>query len=118
MKIYEIKKSKFISYLLDINNKEEAKNILDSLWAEHKKARHIVYAYICQDNDGNKINGFSDDREPKGVAGLPIYLYLEKKNLINKGIFIVRYFGGIKLGKSGLLRAYLNSAKLLFDEKK
>ncbi|AWX42769.1 proline dipeptidase pepQ [Metamycoplasma cloacale] len=114
MAIYEIKKSKFISYLFNINSKEEAKEILNNLRKEHPKAKHIVYAYLIN-NDLEISNGYTDDREPKGVAGIPLYKLLENKNLTNKGIFIVRYFGGIELGKSNLLRAYLTSAKLVLE---
>ncbi|WP_330463494.1 YigZ family protein [Metamycoplasma gateae] len=114
MKILEIKKSKFISILFEINSKEEVKSIIENLWKEHKKARHIVYAYIIKDND-IIINGYTDDREPKGVAGIPLYTYLNSKKMENKLLVVIRYFGGIELGKSNLLRAYLQAAKLLFD---
>ncbi|BAP39702.1 YigZ family protein [Metamycoplasma canadense] len=112
MKFIEIKKSKFIPFLFDIGSKEEVKNIIESLWKEHKKARHIVYAFTIKNNDVT-INGYSDDKEPKGVAGIPLYSFLKNNSLENKLIVIVRYFGGIELGKSNLLRAYLQAAKLL-----
>ncbi|MDC8901040.1 YigZ family protein [Metamycoplasma hyosynoviae] len=110
MKILEIKKSKFISYSFTLNSKEEFKQKHAFLKEEHKKAKHIVYAYIIEDNK-TKITGYSDDKEPRGVAGLPLYKLLENKNLTNKVIFVVRYFGGIELGKSNLLRAYLKCAE-------
>ena len=90
-------------------------NYYNQLKNEHKKAKHIVYAYILCDNKNNKTSGYSDDKEPRGVAGIPLYKLLENKNLTNKCIFVVRYFGGIKLGKSTLLRVYLNAALLLFN---
>ncbi|MCY2903111.1 YigZ family protein [Mycoplasmopsis arginini] len=114
MKILEIRKSKFIPLLFDVNSKEDVKIIIESLWKEHKKARHIVYAYIIK-NDNVIINGYTDDREPKGVAGIPLYTFLNSKNLENKLLVVIRYFGGIELGKSNLLRTYLQAAKLLFD---
>lgn len=101
----EIKKSKFIAYYYEIDNEEEAKQIIDNLKKEHKKARHIPYAYKVN-NTARK----SDDKEPSNTAGLPIYNLLEKKNLNNCLIAVVRYFGGIKLGAGGLLRAYLDAA--------
>ena len=100
-----IKKSRFISYYYEVTSVEEVKDILEDLKKEHKKARHIPYAYKI-DNIIKK----SDDKEPGGTAGTPIYNIIEKKNLNNCLIIIVRYFGGIKLGAGGLLRAYSNSA--------
>ena len=103
---YEIKKSKFIAYYYEINTKEEADAILETLKKEHKKARHIPYAYKI-DNIVRK----SDDKEPSGTAGTPLYNLIEKENLNHICIAVIRYFGGIKLGAGGLLRAYLYTAK-------
>ena len=99
--LYEIKKSKFYAYNYSVDNIDEINNILDTLRKEHKKARHIVYAY--------KIDGVEkkfDDGEPSGTAGMPLYNIINKKNLNHTLIVVVRYFGGIKLGAGGLLRAY------------
>ena len=101
----EIKKSKFIAYYYEIDNKEDIDIILESLKKEHKKARHIPYAYKLN-NTAKK----SDDKEPSGTAGMPIYNILEKNNLNNRLIAVVRYFGGTKLGAGLLTRSYLNSA--------
>ncbi len=103
---YEIKKSKFIAYLYEVKTKEEALIALETLKKEHKKARHIPYAYKI-DNLVRK----SDDKEPSGTAGNPIYNLIEKENLNHICIAVVRYFGGIKLGAGGLLRAYANASK-------
>lgn len=100
-----IKKSKFITYLYNLDNVDEIKTIIEDLKKEHKKARHIVYAY----NINNQIK-YYEDGEPKGTAGTPILNVIQKSNLSNVLIVIVRYFGGIKLGASGLFRAYSNSA--------
>ncbi|AWX69733.1 YigZ family protein [[Mycoplasma] anseris] len=115
MAIYEIKKSKFISFLFDINKKEDIKSLYEHLKKQHPKAKHIVYAYLLH-QDNVISGGYSDDKEPKGVAGIPLFKLLENKNIQNKAIFIVRYFGGIELGKSNLLRAYLHTAKLVLNE--
>ena len=99
--LYEIKISKFYAYNYSVDNIDEINNILDTLRKEHKKARHIVYAY--------KIDGVEkkfDDGEPSGTAGMPLYNIINKKNLNHTLIVVVRYFGGIKLGAGGLLRAY------------
>lgn len=102
----EIKKSKFIAYYYEVNSKEEIDNILENLKKEHKKARHIPYAYKI----GNIIKK-SDDKEPSNTAGTPIYNIIMQNNLDNVFICIVRYFGGTKLGAGLLTRSYLNSAK-------
>lgn len=99
--MYEIKKSKFYAFNYEVNDLEEVKSILDDLKKKHKKAKHIVYAY--------KIDGIEkkcDDGEPSGTAGLPLYNIIKKKDLNHILIVVVRYFGGIKLGAGGLLRAY------------
>ncbi len=102
----EIKKSKFIAYYYEVFNKEEIDNILDNLKKEHKKAKHLPYAYKI-DNLIKK----SDDKEPSNTAGTPIYNIIMQNDLNNVLIVVVRYFGGIKLGAGLLTRSYLNSAK-------
>lgn len=104
----EIKKSKFIAYYYEVQSKEEVKIIWESLKKEHKKARHIPYAYLLSNSAGK-----SDDKEPNGTGGTPIYQILEKKQVTNRAIFVVRYFGGTKLGASGLIRAYSNVSKMV-----
>lgn len=106
--IYEIKKSKFIGLYFKVNNKNEIDNILNCIYKEHKKARHFPYAYKI-DNLIKK----TDDKEPSGTAGTPIYNVIERNNLNNCLIIVVRYFGGIKLGSGGLLRAYSKTANEL-----
>ena len=100
-----VKKSRFISYYYEIDDFDEIKEILSDLKREHKKAKHIVYAYKF----GNTA-GKSDDKEPKGTAGLPLYNLLEAKNLNNRLIVVVRYFGGTLLGAGLLQRTYRASA--------
>lgn len=103
---YEIKHSKFIAYYYEVNTKEEIDIILTNLKNEHKKARHIPYAYKI----GSLVKK-SDDKEPSNTAGTPIYNQIEFNNLNNCLIAVVRYFGGVKLGAGLLLRSYLLSAK-------
>lgn len=102
----EIKKSKFIAYYYEVNTKEDIDNILEYLKKEHKKARHIPYAYKI-DNLVKK----SDDKEPSNTAGTPIYNIIMQNDLNNVFIAVVRYFGGTLLGAGLLTRSYLNSAK-------
>ena len=102
----EIKKSKFIAYYYEVKTKEEVDAILKELKEEHKKAKHIPYAYKI-DNLVKK----SDDKEPSNTAGTPIYNIIMQNNLNNVLILVVRYFGGTLLGSGLLTRTYLNSAK-------
>lgn len=108
----EIKRSKFIAVYYEIDTKKEATIILETLKKEHKKARHIPYAYKI-----NNIVRKSDDKEPSNTAGTPIYNLIEKNNLDHVFIAVIRYFGGIKIGAGGLTRAYLNSAKEVIKER-
>ena len=102
----EIKKSKFIAYYYEVQSKEEVKIIWESLKKEHKKARHIPYAYYIFNTAGK-----SDDKEPSNTAGTPIFYILEHSNYRSHAIFVVRYFGGLKLGAGGLIRSYQEAAK-------
>ena len=105
--LVEIKKSKFIGLYYQVDSPDEVKEILDKLKQEHKKARHMPYAYKI----GNTAKK-TDDKEPSNTAGLPIYNIIERKNLTNCLVIVIRYFGGTKLGAGGLLRAYSEAANL------
>lgn len=100
----EVMKSKFIAYLVPLNNEEDFKPLLALLRKEHKKAKHIVYAYRV-----NTKSKSSDDGEPKGTAGHPLLELLYKKDINNVALLVVRYFGGTLLGASRLLRTYLQA---------
>ena len=101
---YIVQKSKFISMLYQVNNEEEVINILNRLKLEYKDATHICYAYII-----NNIKRFQDDGEPSGTAGMPILNVLENQKLNLILAVVIRYFGVIKLGAGGLVRAYTTS---------
>ena len=98
---YIEKKSRFIGYYYHVNSEIECKEIIDELQKEHKKAKHIPYAYKI-----GTIIRKTDDKEPSNTAGTPLYNIIEKNSLDNCLLIVVRYFGGIKLGAGGLLRAY------------
>ena len=100
----EVMKSKFIAYLIPLKQEEDFKPLLANLHKEHKKARHIVYAYRV----GMKSKS-CDDGEPKGTAGHPLLELLYKKDLTDVALLVVRYFGGTKLGAGRLLRTYLQA---------
>lgn len=103
-KTYIINKSKFITKLYRIESEDEVTNILAVLKKEYKDATHICYGYIV----GN-TKRFNDDGEPGGTAGMPILNVLENNKLDYILGVVIRYFGGIKLGAGGLVRAYSNS---------
>ena len=108
----EEKKSKFYGYLYFIESLDEINSILDMLKIEHKKYKHIVYAYKI----GNLIKKY-EDKEPSNSAGKPILDVIEQKNLDNTLIVVVRYFGGRLLGKGLLTRTYRKCAAMLFEQK-
>ena len=101
-----IKKSKFITFTYNISNKEEINKILDELRNKYSDATHICYAYIIDNNEK-----YEDDGEPNGTAGMPILNVLQKENLKNVLCVVIRYFGGLKLGAGGLVRAYSKACK-------
>ncbi|MCB9498836.1 MAG: YigZ family protein [Bacillales bacterium] len=96
-----INKSRFITFVFPINSLDEIKNIISSMRKQYYDATHIVYAYILKETEKS-----SDDKEPKGTAGRVMMDILHKMELDNVLSLTVRYFGGIKLGKGGLVRAY------------
>lgn len=108
---YVINKSKFISFSYKIKNEDDAIKKINELKKIYKDATHICYAFIT----GN-TKSFNDDKEPGRTAGMPILNVLENKKLNDILIVVVRYFGGIKLGAGGLVRAYSKSASLVIDK--
>ncbi|EDS72662.1 YigZ family protein [Anaerofustis stercorihominis] len=104
----EIKKSNFITHLFSVTSVDEVNVYLEEIRKEHYKANHNCYAYIIGTN--MEIKKSSDDGEPSMTAGRPILNAMEKNDLTNALIVVTRYFGGIKLGASGLIRAYSSSA--------
>ena len=102
--ILEVKKSKFICILLKEKSTDQIKNIINEYRKKYPKATHYCYAYVI-----NNQKKSSDDGEPGGSAGIPILEVLNKNNLNNVLCIVIRYFGGIKLGMGGLIRAYTDS---------
>lgn len=101
-----IKHSKFIAVIVPIDNEDSIKEIIQSYKEEYPKANHYCYAFIKENE-----KGMSDDKEPAKTAGAPMLQVLEKENLINVLAIVIRYFGGIKLGPGGLIRAYSSSVQ-------
>ena len=102
-----INKSRFICYLFPVCSVDEANLFLQNIKKKHYDANHNCYAYIIGKNQEVAKN--SDDGEPSKTAGVVIYDVLKKNNLTNILAIVTRYFGGIKLGASGLIRAYGSS---------
>ena len=108
-----VNKSRFIAFTACIQSREEAESIILSQKALYPDARHHCWAYILsQSGTGSR---FSDDGEPSGTAGKPILNVIEQKKLVNTAVVVTRYFGGVKLGAGGLVRAYSNAAAAALD---
>lgn len=101
-----INKSRFISIVCNVNNEEEIKNKINNYKTKYNGATHYCFAYTLPNKQKCE-----DDGEPKGTAGLPILNVLKKSELENTLCIVIRYFGGIKLGAGGLIRAYSNATK-------
>lgn len=101
---YEIQKSVFITYLFPLKSVDDVRIYLNRIKKEHPKATHYCYAYVF-----DLVMHSSDDSEPSGTAGRPMLNVLKNQDLNNILAITVRYFGGIKLGTGGLLRAYVQS---------
>lgn len=110
----EIKKSRFICHVKRVYSEEEARDFITAIKKEHYKATHNCSAFII--GERSEIKRTSDDGEPSGTAGVPMLGVLENHNLTNLCVVVTRYFGGIKLGAGGLIRAYAGSVALAVKE--
>ena len=110
----EIKKSRFICHVKRVYSEEEARDFITAIKKEHYKATHNCSAFII--GERSEIKRTSDDGEPSGTAGVPMLGVLENHNLTNVCVVVTRYFGGIKLGAGGLIRAYAGSVALAVKE--
>ena len=110
----EIKKSRFICHAKRVYSEEEARDFITAIKKEHYKATHNCSAFII--GELSEIKRTSDDGEPSGTAGVPMLGVLENHNLTNICVVVTRYFGGIKLGAGGLIRAYAGSVALAVKE--
>ena len=110
----EIKKSRFICHAKRVYSEEEASDFITTIKKEHYKATHNCSAFIV--GERSEIKRTSDDGEPSGTAGVPMLGVLENHNLTNVCVVVTRYFGGIKLGAGGLIRAYAGSVALAVKE--
>lgn len=107
---YLVEKSTFIGYAKPIKTEEEAIEFVNKIKKKHKDATHNVWAYTVGEN--MNIQRYSDDGEPQGTAGIPTLEVIKKEDLRDVVVVVTRYFGGIKLGAGGLVRAYTKGAKI------
>ncbi len=108
-----IEKSRFIGYAKPIKTEEEAIEFVNEIKKKHKDATHNVWAYTL--GKSMNIQRYSDDGEPQGTAGIPTLEVIKKEDLRDVVVVVTRYFGGVKLGAGGLVRAYTKGAKVGID---
>ncbi len=106
------KKSEFIAQLSPAHSEEDALTFLEKVRAEHRKANHNVYAYLLQKDNRAR---YSDDGEPSKTAGYPVLSVIEHSEIVNMIVVVTRYFGGVKLGTGGLVRAYTKAAQAVIS---
>ncbi|AVQ38979.1 YigZ family protein [Clostridium botulinum] len=111
---FEEKKSTFIGRAKRVYTEEQAKDFINKVRGEEKEARHNVYAYVIGENMG--IQRYSDDGEPQGTGGIPVLDVIKKNEVTDIAIVVTRYFGGILLGKGGLVRAYSKGAAVAIKD--
>ena len=109
-----IEKSRFIGYVKPVETREEADAFIKEIKARHRDATHNVPAFVI----GEKFQQqwASDDGEPQGTSGVPMLQMMVKEGITNVVVVVTRYFGGIKLGTGGLVRAYTNTAKAALED--
>ncbi len=114
--MYELieKKSKFYGYVFNVDSAKDVDDIINNLKKEHKKCTHVCYAYNIA--SPTMLAKAVDDGEPSGTAGKPIFNVIDKKSLKNILVVVIRYFGGVKLGAGGLVRAYSKCASGAVEE--
>ncbi len=107
----EIKKSRFIARVVPVNNRDDVHHWLAQAQADHPDARHICWAYQIGRPGSAAEAAMNDDGEPSGTAGKPILSVIQHKDMGDVMVLVIRYFGGIKLGAGGLVRAYAGAAE-------
>lgn len=105
---YIVDKSRFIAHVQRVTSETSAKAVIEQIRKDHQRANHHCYAYMIGEQDG--VQKAADDGEPSGTAGVPILNVIQQKTLKDTLIVVTRYFGGVKLGAGGLIRAYGQTA--------
>ena len=107
----EIRKSRFIARVAPVHDREQLKALVQQAWQEHPDARHVCWAYQIGAPGSAAEAAMNDDGEPSGTAGKPILNVIRHKDMGDVAVVVIRYFGGIKLGAGGLVRAYAGAAE-------
>ena len=115
--VYEetIRKSRFIALALRVDSEEAFRDRLEEVRHRYPGANHYVYAYSIRERDGRLCVRFNDDGEPKSSAGKPVLAPIQGRELMSVAVVVIRYFGGVKLGVGGLVRAYGGTAAGALD---
>ncbi|WP_435413019.1 IMPACT family protein [Psychroserpens mesophilus] len=116
--LFKDKNSKFYGYAFPVTTEEEVKTHLEDLKKQHHQARHWCYAYQLGKSENEYNFRANDDGEPNNSAGMPIYGQIQSFEVTNVLIVVVRYFGGVKLGVSGLINAYRTGAQMALEASK
>lgn len=113
--LFKDKNSKFFGYAFPVSNEDEVKIHIEILKKQHHSARHWCYAYQIGNQADHIVYRANDDGEPNNSAGMPIYGQIQSFGVTNVLIVVVRYFGGVKLGVSGLINAYKTTAQMALE---
>ncbi|MFT6259833.1 MAG: putative YigZ family protein [Crocinitomicaceae bacterium] len=113
---YQVKRSRFIAFADHTKGIKSAKSFLHKLKANFPDARHHCYGFVAGHPNESSLYGFSDDNEPSGTAGMPIFTHLKHSGIGEISVVVVRYFGGTKLGTGGLARAYSEATKQVLEK--
>lgn len=112
----EIKKSRFIARAARAESREQAMAVIEQARADYPDARHHCWAYLIGDPDATVNAASNDDGEPGGTAGKPIFNVIQHKGIGDIVVVVIRYFGGIKLGAGGLVRAYSGATEAVLSQ--
>lgn len=112
----EVKKSRFIARVVPVGSREEVKSWIEQAHKDHPDARHVCWAYQIGRPGSAAEAAMNDDGEPSGTAGKPILSVIQHKDMGDVLVMVIRYFGGIKLGAGGLVRAYAGAAESVLSE--
>lgn len=107
----EIRKSRFIARVAPVQDRDQVRALVQQAWQDHPDARHVCWAYQIGQPGSAAEAAMNDDGEPSGTAGKPILNVIQHKDMGDVAVIVIRYFGGIKLGAGGLVRAYAGAAE-------
>ncbi|SFR55238.1 uncharacterized protein, YigZ family [Marinobacter daqiaonensis] len=107
----EVRKSRFIARVAPVHSRDDVRALVSQAWADHPDARHVCWAYQVGPPGSAAEAAMNDDGEPSGTAGKPILNVIQYKDMGDVAVIVIRYFGGIKLGAGGLVRAYAGAAE-------